>query len=226
MNKRFCTALVASALCAGSAAAGVYHLDVTVHSEAGARFSAPIFTFTNLSTAGLQVGGVGVSNGPPWDDVLARPAPYNISNPAGGTRTLLEGQESASDPNDGTTPAIRYSLTGFDPGEFFRFAADPEAPNGASAVVDIRPFLTGDQLKITAAFVGGPTLSGSDWTLEYIDPAASHAADSNQLYRLTLEQAFSDPVVGVPEPATWALMLLGSGSVGVALRRRRRAAAA
>jgi hypothetical protein len=221
VKKLFYATLVASAFCAGNAAAGVYRLDVTVRSEAGARFSAPWFTFTNLSTAGLQITNVGISNGPPWDDVLNRAAPYDILNPAGGTRTLLEGEESFNDPNNGTTPAIRYGLTSFDPGDIFHFSADPEAANGSSAIIDIRPWLTGDLLKITTTFAGGPTLAGSDWTLEYIDPNASHTADSNQLYRLTLQQAFADPAGTVPEPATWGLMILGLGGVGAVLRRRR-----
>jgi hypothetical protein len=222
----FCATLAAGVLAAGAAAAGTYHLDVTVISEAGARFSAPIFTFANLSTGDLQVSGVGVSNGPPWDWVLNLAAPYDISNPTGGSRTLLEGEENTFDPNNGTTPAIRYALTSFDPGDTFHFAADPEAPNGASAVVDIRPFLNADQLQITASFVGGPTLAGSDWTLEYIDPNASHTADSNQRYRLSLQQSFADPVSGVPEPATWAFLVMGFAGLGAAVRKRRTASAA
>ena len=31
------------------------------------------------------------------------------------------------------------------------------------------------------------------------------------------------PVLPVPEPATWATMILGMGAIGYALRRRRRA---
>ena len=34
------------------------------------------------------------------------------------------------------------------------------------------------------------------------------------------------PVRGVPEPSTWAMMLIGFGSIGVALRRRRKAISA
>jgi hypothetical protein len=33
-------------------------------------------------------------------------------------------------------------------------------------------------------------------------------------------------VAAVPEPATWALMLLGFGGIGLAMRRRRRPALA
>ena len=34
------------------------------------------------------------------------------------------------------------------------------------------------------------------------------------------------PVRGVPEPSTWAMMLIGFGAIGVALRRRRKAISA
>ncbi len=226
MKKLFFAALAASALCAGGAAAKVYRLDVTVVSEAGARFSSPIFSFYDLSTPGLQVSNVGISNGPPWDWVIDGTGLYAIANPTGGTRTLLEGEEHTFDPNDGVTPAIRYALTSFDPGEVFTFSADPEAPNGASAVIDIRPFLTANQLTIATTFAGGPTLSGSTWTLEYIDPNASHAADSNQRYRLSLQQTVPDTSGSVPEPAAWALMVIGFGGLGGMLRRRRTASVA
>lgn len=204
-----------------SAAATVYKMDVTVRSEPAGIFSAPILTFTNLSSAGVQVGDVAVSDGPPWDYVLDLGGAYAIVNPAGGSRSITKGVEAGFDQNDGGSTVVSYALTGFDPGEFFRFALDPEGPGGMSAVVDIRPWLTGDLLKITAGFAGGPTLSGSDWTLEYVDPLGDLAADSNQVYRLTLQQTVSDSGA-VPEPASWALMILGFGLGGAALRRQRR----
>lgn len=205
-----------------ASAATTYKLDVIVRSQPAAIFSAPIFTFTNLSSPGVQVDSVAVSDGPPWDYVLALGAPYDITNPDGGARTITSGNEAGFDENNGGPSVISYALSGFDPGEFFRFSLDPEASNGTSAVVDIRPWLTGDLLKITAGFAGGPTLSGTDWTLEYVDPNGDLTADSNQVYRLTLSQT----VGGVPEPSTWALMIGGFGLAGAALRSRRRAAQA
>jgi hypothetical protein len=204
-------AVIGLAGVAGGASASVWKLDVTVDGHLSPDFSFPYFTFTNLSSGGAQISQLGVSNGPPWDWIDT----VTMIMPAGGSRTLLQGEERAnSNPDNGCTAGITYGLTGFDPGEAFGFAADPEGPGCGSAVIDVRPgFLANDQLTVSVAFDGGPTLSGSDWTLELIDPNGSPTAGSNQRYRLTLQ-------AGVPEPATWALMILGFGATGAALRRR------
>lgn len=46
------------------------------------------------------------------------------------------------------------------------------------------------------------------------------AIDGDQYYAISGFQAFT---AGVPEPATWALMILGFGAIGGAMRRRRAA---
>lgn len=58
-------------------------LDVTVTS-AGNEFSAPIFTFANLSSPGVEVNTVSILGGAPWDFVYVGPggSPYEILNPA------------------------------------------------------------------------------------------------------------------------------------------------
>ena len=53
--------------------------------------------------------------------------------------------------------------------------------------------------------------------------------DANSHGTIAMVQTFnqvdrSDLTAGVPEPATWALMILGFGGVGALLRRRRREA--
>ena len=218
MTKRWWRALVVAAAIVGTPAMGqIVKLDVTVRSEPGAGFSAPIFTFTNLSSSRL-INRVSIDGGPPWDFVYDGPAgPYQILNPAGGTRTLLTGEESSFDPNNGCTSSIAYGLSSFNPGDTFRFSPDPEAGGCGSAVVDIRPFLNADLIGISIQFDNGLSLSGTDWTKETIDPRSGDS-DSNQLYRLTLTAL--DAVGAVPEPATWGMMLVGFGAVGFSLRRR------
>lgn len=203
------------AMATPTVAATTFQLDITVRSERGVDFSFPIFTFTNQSTFGRQVSNIAVSDGPPWDYVGLFSAPYDIANPLGGARAITSGTEANFDENNGGPTTISYNLAGFDPTEFFRFALDPEAPNGTSAVVDIRPWLNQDLLRITVSFAGGPTLTSTDWTLEYVDPLGNLNQDSNQIYRMTLTQTV------VPEPATWALMIGGFGLSGAMLRRRR-----
>lgn len=213
-------------LLAGSAAlltvptsAATLKLDVTVTSGAGNMFSAPIFTFTNLSDAPFQVAEVSVNGGPPWDYAWDGPqgTPYELLTPAGGTRNILVGEERTSDGNNGCTASIAYGLTSFDAGDVFRVALDPEAGGCGSAVVDIRSFLNADAIGIGVKFGNGIMLSGNDWAFELIDPAGSPNADDNQRYRLQLSAVIPN---AVPEPASWGMMIAGLGLVGTAMRRR------
>jgi hypothetical protein len=235
ISKHLAGAIAALALVGAGAAPGaanaatVYKFDLTVTSQAGARFAAPIFNEYDLSSPGIQVAKTRIFNGPPWDwNNNGVTFPYAIVNPAGGTRTLLEGEEATTDRNNGCTPGLTYGFTSFDPGDSFHFSSDPETGSCGSAIVDIRPTLVLGGLTATVDFADGVSLSGSNWVLEYIDPTKSHTADSNQLYRLTLEKDVADPTpptTAVPEPATWALLVAGFGLAGAGLRRRRRSGA-
>jgi hypothetical protein len=44
---------------------------------------------------------------------------------------------------------------------------------------------------------------------------------TGQTYNVAARDAFGPPLGGVPEPASWALMILGFGAAGAMLRRRR-----
>lgn len=211
-----------AALLTVPASAATVKLDVTVTSTAGNIFSAPIFTFTNLSDPGFDIAEVSVNGGPPWDYAYAGSGAYAIVNPAGGTRTILTGEEASSDPNNGCTASIAYGLTSFNSGDFFRVALDPEAGGCGSAVIDVRSFLNADQIGIGVKFSNGTALSGNDWSLELIDPLGSPNADDNQRYRLQLSANIAN---AVPEPATWGMMIAGFAAVGAGLRRRKAALA-
>lgn len=49
--------------------------------------------------------------------------------------------------------------------------------------------------------------------------------DARQTLGSVARVEFAPPVGGVPEPSTWAIMILGFGAAGAAIRRRRTAAA-
>lgn len=216
-------AVVIACLASSHAGAATRAIDATVTSDGGT-FSAPIFTFLNTSNAGIRITDAGFAGGAPWDFIyVGSPGTlYEILDPAGGARTLTLGQESPVDTNDGCTPGIGYSLTSFDPGDAFRFSADPETPGCGSAVIDVRPFLVAGQISVTAAFSDGTTLTGSSWNLELIDADGDPNSAGNQRYRLQL----SSMSAAIPEPASWTLLIGGFGLVGGAMRRRNRPRAA
>jgi hypothetical protein len=64
--------------------------------------------------------------------------------------------------------------------------------------------------------LSNPSTSG-DW--DTFDLPGEIAGQNPKLYRLVL---FTDPPAGVPEPATWAMLLLGFGMVGASMRMMRR----
>ena len=59
-------------------------------------------------------------------------------------------------------------------------------------------------------------------TSAYQPAARNGTADATIDGVLTAKQGLATP--GVPEPATWAMLILGLGAVGVCLRRRRASA--
>jgi hypothetical protein len=92
-------------------------------------------------------------------------------------------------------------------GNFFCFANNGYTlPNSSSVSLDF---------SVTSNMVG----SWTNWTPDFkIDWTGSK--NNYDLVSLAI------PVNAVPEPATWALMLLGFGGIGVAMRRRRNVAPA
>jgi hypothetical protein len=83
----------------------------------------------------------------------------------------------------------------------------------------------------------GPSLGGfSSWTAFAANSSVFHAGENTVTFDVDnfaqdggnpsgLRVEFLSSTVGVPEPATWALMIGGFGGAGAMLRRRRRTAA-
>ncbi|HEX4179243.1 MAG TPA: PEPxxWA-CTERM sorting domain-containing protein [Caulobacteraceae bacterium] len=82
---------------------------------------------------------------------------------------------------------------------------------------------------IAAALPAGDTIKVVSTLTEFADPASidSIAPDLSLLPGLSLPDfAFSDVSGAIPEPATWAMMLVGLGGLGAVLRRGRKTALA
>jgi PEP-CTERM motif len=69
------------------------------------------------------------------------------------------------------------------------------------------------------AYVNGLLAIGGNTTTLALEATATNFAGGEESFRLVNLRAGS----AVPEPATWAMMLVGFGAMGVSMRRRRRA---
>jgi hypothetical protein len=93
----------------------------------------------------------------------------------------------------------------------------------ANGLLEFANTLFGEQvISIHFGEAGGGTPGGGGDTVLYLFDFGAGGADSINIIR----QGFSNSIIitppgGVPEPGTWAMMLLGFGAAGFALRRRR-----
>jgi hypothetical protein len=116
---------------------------------------------------------------------------------------------------------------------WFNFFVAPDALGTFSATVATFPVSTVTLLELltggTSSTVGTTSLMTTPGTqLTY----GNLTANTWYTFRYTANMATAGSISGnatfypVPEPATWALMLLGFGGIGLAMRRRRRPALA
>ncbi|MBS0479307.1 MAG: PEP-CTERM sorting domain-containing protein [Proteobacteria bacterium] len=68
----------------------------------------------------------------------------------------------------------------------------------------------------------GPNLQGHDFLLTILGADCSPTGHTGYVY-LDGFGAVTPPAGGVPEPATWAMMIMGFGLMGGAIRRQRAA---
>lgn len=113
----------------------------------------------------------------------------------------------------------------------------------SGATITVTNLMTGDNASFAAALLGGTQASGALQGSQQLGfgflngsplPSEDINFDNmvNNTYRIDLSggnqtvsafaQLGSGAVAAVPEPATWAMMLMGFGAMGVSLRRRRR----
>lgn len=192
-------------------AAGVAAIAAPAHADGGLTFvitGDPFydpFAITNTSTAGETVVGFGISLIAPFGFDTVRGgfgvhgARAFAPNAAAAAATGYTGPAAFA---DGST-AINFTFSDFGVGESFIWDIDVDGPDEAT--------------------VFGSDLIGS----------TGYADFSNGLRGTGVFEAFGSegsqfvirtftPIPNVPEPATWAMLVLGFGVAGAALRRTRR----
>ncbi len=177
----------------------------------GDTFNQP-YSITNTSTAGETVLGFGISLIAPFGfDVVS--GGFGTDNPAAfqsvGTTAATTGLTSVSTVNDGDN-MLAFMFNNFGVGETYSWLIDVDHPTccggtvianeliGSMGYADFSNGLRG--LGTFQAIMGDP--SGAQFVITTFTPSP-----------------------GVPEPATWAMMLFGFGAIGSAIRRKSQAIA-
>lgn len=95
----------------------------------------------------------------------------------------------------------------------------------ATSIRDYSSGMFGPYRPIDALSLFDGQSAAGDWTLRAYDSAGGDTGSFGG-WRLQLDDgvAAPPPTSAAPEPATWAVMMLGFGLAGAAMRRRRRAA--
>jgi PEP-CTERM motif len=172
----------------------------------GDTFNSP-YTITNTSTAGERVTGFGIS--------LIAPFGFDTVNggfgidgssafaPFGGSAALT-GYTGPASFADGST-SIAFTFNDFQVGEAFSWLIDVDRSNINAQVI-------GNEL---IGSTGYADFSNGLRGLGVFQAVAGNAQASQ--FTIT---TFTTTPAGVPEPATWATLVVGFGLIGSAMRRR------
>ncbi len=168
--------------------------------------------FLTLSNAGLNGGSVATLSG---GNVLASDQPF-ADIPAGG---VFGGTFLAAGPTV-SQPAI---LTFAVPVSYLSFLwGSPDTYNSLAITTNL-----GEIVNFTAGGMGFPVTNGNQSFSQYVQFSATggrtiaSASFTNNPVQDAFEVANFSTTPAVPEPATWAMMLIGFGAIGAATRRRR-----
>lgn len=171
--------------------------------------------FLTLSDAGLNGGAIATLTG---GDVLASDQPF-ADIPAGG---VFGSAFLAAGPTVGQ-PAI---LTFTAPVSYLSFLwGSPDTYNALTITTNL-----GAIVNFTAGGMGFPVTNGDQSFSQYVQFSGTggHLISSATFNNVPTTDAFETAnfavTAAVPEPATWAMMLIGFGAVGATMRRRRRTA--
>lgn len=119
--------------------------------------------------------------------------------------------------NGGYTAQTITGITGLFNGSMITNLASPFGANNIY-------YLTGPSF-VDGSGLGFQTAAGTNVNLFFQSSASSYRINTTNPFTSSFVSATSAGVVAaVPEPATWAMMLVGFGAIGFAMRRRRSAA--
>ncbi len=139
-------------------------------------------------------------------------------------------------PASATTP-INYSVTGADATGTFTLNFDSSTSSYSLTSLDLiasTPFTQANsalfEKNSTLFSIGNGAVDGTHSFVLFFNPALTSQtqtityadAGENGLQNGNVTISQVSPTSGVPEPATWAMMLLGFGGIGVAMRRSKR----
>ena len=204
--KRFKTlAAVTVAVCAFQAAAA--HATVFDENLSGNVADFQTSTFDGVQDFYLPLSGltsIDVAQGDEIDSTITLDQAYTLGTDTGHTN-ILEYLTGSAFPSEDT--GVSYTFTFYDTGSVVNtFSGTSTTSDALSSYAAVFPPFNGaftfDTVTVSTTVTDlaqGATLDGAALDLQLV-PAVSAA----------------------PEPASWALMMLGVGSVGVALRTRRR----
>ena len=169
--------------------------------------------FLSLSSAGLNGGSVATLVG---GTVYANDRPF-ADIPAGG---VFGGMFLAAGPTPGALATLNFTT----PTNYLSFLwGSPDTYNRLTVTTNM-----GVQT-FTTSSLGFPVSNGNQSFSQYVQFAASagetitSVAFSNNPSVNAFETANFSIGSAVPEPATWAMMLVGFGAVGYSMRRRKKA---
>ncbi len=133
---------------------------------------------------------------------------------------------------DGATSSLQQTISGFTVGNTYTLSWIQASEFVTADTLDVN--IGGTDYLVTSPPYPGGTSFWYGWNSESVTFVANASSETFHFqsasptgYELGLDN-FSVDVAAVPEPATWALMLVGFGGLGAALRvsRRRQAVAA
>jgi choice-of-anchor C domain-containing protein len=207
------TLLIAASLVAAAGSANAANLIVNGGFNNGQTVSAPGGTFATLGTNSTAMNGWTVTSG----DIDWIQGYWQSADGDGFSVDLNGNNPGAISQTINTVAGQSYQLT-------FAMSANPDSTVDSTriAVIGANGTIGSASYTLTAA----NSKSNMLWTTETFDFVAnssttaisftSGSVDGDCCYGAAIDNV---AVAGVPEPATWALSILGLGLMGMALRR-------